>query len=138
MDEAELPTGWEVWTAEPEGRIILVFRPDVFDGGRYPQECLPTIFVGPRRDPRGGPRRRPSGTWSVELRLEPAVTVTEEIVGDRPAAAERATELAVRFSEGAIDYHDAYQLPREGYLAKLDTLVGANENDEEPTSEREA
>ena len=40
-----LPAGWQVWTEEHEGRVILAYRPDVFDADEFPAACLPTIYV---------------------------------------------------------------------------------------------
>lgn len=118
-----LPEGWTVWADGEDGRTVLAYRPDVFDGEAYPDPCLPTIYVG-----RGSPRRpgagRGSDEWYVRLFLEPEVVGAEDRHGSRSAAREAAVEVARRFAAGAVDYRDAYQVPREAYLARLDDLTG--------------
>ncbi|MEF8831379.1 MAG: DUF5820 family protein [Halobacteriales archaeon] len=123
----DLPDGWQVWTDEDGGRAVLVYRPDVFDGGRFDAGCLPTLYLtrGPpdRRRPRdddSAPRR-----WNATLFLEPEVAFDERpAAAERPAAVDAAVELAERFAAGELDLREPYQLPREDYLAELDRLTG--------------
>lgn len=123
----DLPEGWQVWTEDPKGGDIVVFRPDVFDSQTYPAACLPTIQVA-KRPPSQRKRRagsNPDGWW-VSLTLEPEVRVrdADESFDSRTAAVEGAVDLAERFAEGAIDYRGAYQVPRDAYLDRLDDLTG--------------
>lgn len=138
MNDVELPRGWEVWSSEPAGPVVLAFRPDVFDGSHFPEACLPTIYVSRERDPRSGPRPRADKSWRAELRLEPAVTVAERRTDDRAGATAAARDLAGQFSAGEIAYRDAYQVPREGYLDRLDALIAEIGSDCEESAEREA
>jgi len=125
MDLPELPADWHVWNAEPEGRVILAYRPDVFDSAAFPAACLPTIYVT-----NGSPRRRPGAGavetdhWQVKLFLEPDVEIRTDAFDDREAALDGAVAAARGFAAGEIDYRAAYQVPREGYLDRLDELVG--------------
>lgn len=141
MDEfAALPDGWTVWSDEPDGRVVLVYRPDVFDGQAHPAACLPTIYLtnGPRDNRRPRSRMRPAerDTWHVTLTLEPEVTHPGGgSFDDREAAVEAAVELARQFDDGKLDLRGVYQVPREGYLETLAGLVG----EEDPaTGEDEA
>lgn len=138
MNEGALPAGWELWNDEALGPIVLVFRPDVFDGDRYPDECLPTIYVSRARDPRQPPRFHGTSAWQVELRLEPTVPLSTRRVTDREEAREAAIELATSFTGGELDYRAAYQVPREEYLAALDTLIEAEDSPDTDSTEREA
>ncbi|MFB6073789.1 MAG: DUF5820 family protein [Haloarculaceae archaeon] len=118
-----LPVGWRVWNEEP-GKIVLAYRPDVFDGSAYPAPCLPTIYVT-----RGRRSRRPGGErvgerWHVTLYLEPEVSRDGDAHPDREAAIEGAVDLATRFDAGAVDYRALYQVPRPEYLDRLDELTG--------------
>lgn len=122
----DLPRGWRVWNAEPAGRVVLAYRPDVFDGSAFPAACLPTVTVGPGRSPDARPgQRRRSGEWYVALYLEPDVRVRSEEASfdDRDAAVARAVEVAGRFAAGDVDYRRAYHTPREPYLDRLDELL---------------
>lgn len=123
----EVPDGWTVWHEEPGGRLVLVFRPDVFDAGEYPPACLPTITVGPGGSPDQPLRRRVrSAEWHVAVYLEPTVRVRAEdaTVDDRGDAVDAAVDLAGRFAAGEVDYRSAYLDPREPYLDRLDALTG--------------
>lgn len=42
--DMELPEGWRVWS-ESDDRLILAYRPDVFDGAGFAAPCLPTLYV---------------------------------------------------------------------------------------------
>jgi hypothetical protein len=118
-----LPEGWTVWADEADGRSVLAYRPDVFDGESYPDPCLPTIYVG-----RGAPDRPGAGrgadSWYVQLFLEPEVVGAETRHDSRMAAREAAVDVAERFAAGDVDYRAAYQVPREDYLDRLDELTG--------------
>lgn len=121
-----LPEGWRVWNAEADGRVVLVYRPDVFDGDAFPPACLPTLTVAPGASPdaRPDPRGR-SGRWHVALYLEPDVRVSavESAFEDRDEAVERAVAVAGTFVEGGIDYRAAYPDSPGAYLDRLDELL---------------
>jgi hypothetical protein len=123
MSLEDLPDGWSVWNEEAGGRVVLAYRPDVFDTDAFPAACLPTITVSP------GAHRRPPGArdtavWSVVLYLEPAVEAEVETRETRTAAVAAAVTLAGAFAAGDVDYRAAYQVPREAYLDRLDELLG--------------
>ena len=120
-----LPEGWTVWNEEPDGRGILAYRPDVFEGETYPAPCMPTIYVtdGSRRA-RPGAGQRVTDEWHVTLFLEPEIEAPTETYGERERAVEAAVAMADRFARGEIDYRDLYQVPREDYFEKLDELTG--------------
>ncbi|NLV10530.1 DUF5820 family protein [Halomicrobium sp. HM KBTZ05] len=118
-----LNPAWERWNEE-RGRIVLAYRPDVFDGGSLPAACLPTIYVT-----RGKRGRRPGGErvghdWFVTLYLEPDVDCGTDRYDDRAAAIDAAVSLADDFDAGRIDYRDEYQVPRDEYFRALDEVVG--------------
>ena len=126
IDEATLGDGWRVWNAEDD-RVILAFRPDVFDGTDFPPACLPTIYVtrGRRtRRPEGNRNLPPDAPWMVTLFLEPDVDRSPEAHDSRADALDTAVELTRRFSAGELDYRALYQVPREAYFEKLDELTG--------------
>ena len=118
-----LAEDWTVWT-ESEEKLVLAYRPDVFDSHAFPAPCLPTIYLT-----RGKRTRRP-GTgrlgddWFVTLYLEPEVDADTERFEDRESAVSEAVDLANRFASGAFDYRALYQVPREDYLDELDDLTG--------------
>lgn len=127
LDEDDLAPGWRVWSATEE-KLVLAFRPDVFDGGDYPPACLPTIYVTQgRRSRRPGPTRQPGADspWRVTLFLEPDVDAGTEEFPTRDAAITGARDLARRFADGAVDYRELYQVPREDYFVALDDLTGS-------------
>lgn len=121
----EAPDGWTVWS-EGDRRVVLAFRPDVFDGGAVPPACLPTIYLSRGRRSRRPGRREPSADdpWVVTLFLEPEVHLDPAEYDSRPAAVEGALELAAAFAAGEVDYRACYQVPREAYFERLDELVG--------------
>jgi hypothetical protein len=127
MGFGSLPDGWRVWNREPSGRVILAYRPDVFDGDALPAPCLPTIYLtnGSRRA-RPGAGQYATDEWHVVLYLEPEVEAAAETYDDRSAAVDAAVDVAERFAAGEVDYRGAYQVPREGYFERLDELVGAD------------
>lgn len=124
LEPHDLPGGWRLWNEEPDGRVILAFRPDVFDADRFDPACLPTIYLS-----NGSRRRRPSAgaattsDWHVTLFLEPEVEAEETVHDDRTAGVAAMLDLAERFADGEIDYRDVYQVPRERYFDELDELV---------------
>lgn len=127
MDTEEPPPGWECWSDEPD-RQVFVYRPDIFDSQAFPAPCLPTLYVsnGPHRNPRPEQRHAASEPreWYLTLYLEPDVVLAEERYDDREHAREGADDLARRFSAGELGYREAYQVPREEYLDRLDDLLG--------------
>ena len=126
MDGTALGDGWRVWNAEDD-RVVLAYRPDVFDGGEFPAPCLPTLYVT-----RGRRTRRPEGTrnlppdapWMVTLYLEPEVSREPDAHDGFAAARSAAETLTQRFAAGDVDYRSLYQVPRERYLETLDELTG--------------
>jgi hypothetical protein len=126
LEEAALGDGWRVWNAEND-RVILAYRPDVFDGGEFPAPCLPTLYVtrGRRnRRPEGNRNLPPDAPWMVTLYLEPEVDRDPESYDALPDAVKAAEALTRRFSAGEVDYRALYQVPREAYLEKLDEMTG--------------
>lgn len=126
-DWSGLPDGWRVWNEEDEGRVILVFRPDVFDTQQFPPECMPTLYVSQRPPQERLPRLDAERSdWFVALRLEPEVQVKR--VGGRHEtradAVAQALEIAESFETGEIDFRAAYQIPRDAYLDELESLTG--------------
>lgn len=120
-----LPAGWTVWNEEPEGRVILAYRPDVFDAESFPAPCLPTIHVSNsslRRRPGAG--QLASDTWHAQLLLEPEIEAATEQFETRAAAIDGAVDIARRFAAGEIDYRSLYQVPRPAYFERLDELTG--------------
>lgn len=126
VSDAAYPDGWEVWNDEPEGRLVLVYHPEVFDGSAFPPACMPTITVSPSSPDRPPGERPVPGRWYVTLYLEPDVRVREEDgrFDSRERALDGARDIATRFATGQIEYREVYQIPREGYLDELDSLTG--------------
>ncbi|MGM0605666.1 MAG: DUF5820 family protein [Halobacteriota archaeon] len=128
MDSEALPNGWVVWNEEPGGRLILAYRPDVFNAANFDPACLPTVYVtngSPR--PRPGSGSEQTDTWRVILFLEPEVEVSDDAFDSREDALEGAIDRASAFATGSIAYRRAYQVPRERYLEKLDELTGRSD-----------
>ena len=126
MDETALGDGWRVWNAEDD-RVVLAYRPDVFDGGEFPAPCLPTLYVtrGRRtRRPGGNRNLPPDAPWMVTLYLEPEVSREPDAHEGFAAACSAAEALTRRFAAGDVDYRSLYQVPRERYLETLDELTG--------------
>lgn len=125
LDPDTLADGWRLWNEEPNGRAIVVFRPDVFDADRFPAPCLPTVYLtnGSRRARPGSGQRR-TDEWHVTLFLEPEVEVESTTFDDRTAALDGVRDVTERFVAGEIDHRGAYQVPREAYLDALDDLLG--------------
>ncbi|WP_049925279.1 DUF5820 family protein [Halopiger goleimassiliensis] len=128
-DRSALPEAWTVWADGDDGRLVLAYRPDVFDGAAFPAPCLPTLYLTHGRRTRR-PGRNPTDTtaaedWFVTLYLEPEVTLEDGRRFDtREEALEYAVDLARRFDAGEIDYRGLYQVPREAYFDRLDELTG--------------
>jgi hypothetical protein len=120
-----LPAGWERWS-DAEERVVLVYRPDVFDADGFPAPCLPTLYLTHgRRNRRPGGRTPTAGeAWYVRLFLEPEVGTDPEAFETRERAVAGAVDLAERFADGTIDYRGLYQVPRPAYLDRLDELTG--------------
>ena len=133
-DDASLPGGWVPWSEEADGRTVLAYHPDVFDGSNFPAACLPVLYVthGARtRRPGMNPTDRTTGDdWFVTLYLEPDVHLRPvRRFETREAAIEDAYTLAARFDAGEVDYRGLYQVPREDYLDRLDELTGDDGTD---------
>lgn len=134
MDRSRLPDGWTVWSRGEDGRLVLAYRPDVFNAEDFPAPCLPTLYLT-----HGKRTRRPgvnpadtadSADWFVTLYLEPDVSLNETLrFPTRDAALERTVELATEFDAGEIDYRRLYQVPRETYFDRLDDLTGDGSDD---------
>ena len=125
MDADALPAGWEVWHAEAT-KVVLAFRPDVFDGDAFPAPCMPTIYLtkGQRGRRPGRDRPAPDDPWFATLFLEPEVHAPAESFDSREAAEAGVRDLARQFVEGDVDYRGLYQVPRPEYLDRLDELTG--------------
>lgn len=123
-----LPDAWHVWSDGDDGRLVLAYRPDVFDGDAFPAPCLPTLYLthGKRtRRPGQNPTSTTDDDWFVTLYLEPDVSLDEtNRFPTRGEALERTVELARAFDAGEIDYRGLYQVPRERYFDRLDELTG--------------
>lgn len=124
----DLADGWERWS-ESEDRLVLTYRPDVFEGRSYPPACLPTIYVtrgGRNRRPGVSPDPSPDADWQVTLYLEPDVAHPPDRYDDRAAALAGARALAARFARGEVDARALYQVTddREAYLDRLAELTG--------------
>lgn len=124
MSLDSLGEDWVVWSDERE-KVVLAFRPDVFDGGEFPAPCLPTIYLTRgQRDRRPG-GRRVGADWHVTLYLEPDVQGPQETFDDRESAIAGAVDLAAAFASGDLAYRELYQVPRPDYLDRLDELTGS-------------
>ncbi|WP_440765173.1 DUF5820 family protein [Natronorubrum sp. DTA7] len=130
---SSLPDAWTVWSQGDDGRLVLAYRPDIFNGDDFPAACLPTLYLthGKRtRRPGTNPTSRPSNDWYVTLYLEPDVSADNERFETRGEALERALDLADAFDAGDVDYRGLYQVPRETYFDRLDELTGTVEDDD--------
>jgi len=125
MDFDGLADGWEVWSEEGT-KVVLAYRPDVFDTTDLPAPCMPTLYLTKgRRDRRPGrDRPDPDDPWYVTLFLEPDVDHGRESFDSRERARERVVELSWELVHGDIDYRDLYQVPRPDYFETLDDLTG--------------
>lgn len=130
---SSLPESWTVWNRSDDGRVVLAYRPDVFDADEFPPACLPTLYLthGKRtRRPGVNPTSRPGDDWYVTLYLEPDVSAENERFSTRAEALERLLTLASAFDDGEVDYRGLYQVPRETYFDRLDELTGTAGDDE--------
>lgn len=125
MEFEGLPAGWQVWSEE-RTKVVLTYRPDVFDSDAYPAPCLPTIYVTKGRRGRRPGRHTPDpdDAWYVTLFLEPEVRGEQQSFETEAAAVSGAMDLAASFADGDVDYRSLYQVPREEYLEQLDALTG--------------
>jgi len=123
MDLAALADSWTVWN-EAETKLILAYRPDVFDSEAFPAPCLPTLYLTRGKRTRRPGAQRAGSDWYVTLYLEPEVDHDGGSYSDRGAAVEATVELANGFAAGEFDYRALYQVPRDEYLAELDSLTG--------------
>lgn len=123
-----LPEGWGVWSDEAT-KIVLSYRPDVFDTAAFPPPCLPTIYLtkGKRSRRPGRNDPDPDDSWYVTLYLEPEIDRPADEYETRSEATAGAAKLARRFADGDLDYRALYQVPRPDYLAKLDELTGRDD-----------
>ncbi len=125
MELDELADGWEVWS-DQERKVVLAYRPDVFDTQAFPAACMPTIYItqGQRNRRPGREQRTPGTKWYVTLYLEPEIDRSADQYESREAAVDGACTLAAGFASGEIDYRGLYQVPREAYFERLDELTG--------------
>lgn len=121
----DLPEGWVTWS-EGRGKVVLAYRPDVFDTEAFPAPCLPTIYVTHGQRSRRPGRRQPTEEtpWYVTLFLEPEVDRGPHTFDSREAGFAGARDVAQQFTDGTIDYRSLYQVPRPDYLDRLDELTG--------------
>jgi hypothetical protein len=121
----ELADGWEVWSDE-KTKVVLAYRPDVFNASDFPAPCMPTIYLTKgQRDRRPGRNRpAPDDPWYVTLYLEPDVDYGRESFDSEAGARERVAELSGALAAGDIDYRSLYQVPRPSYFEALDGLTG--------------
>jgi hypothetical protein len=125
MSLDSLPDGWTVWSEESGGRVVLAYRPDVFDSDAFPAPCLPTLYVSNgSRSRRPGAGQYETDTWHAVLFLEPEIEGPSTEFDSREAAISGAVDLATDFADGGVDYRSLYQVPREEYFARLDELTG--------------
>ncbi|OIB56867.1 DUF5820 family protein [Natrialba sp. SSL1] len=124
-----LPESWTVWSEGEDGRLVLAYRPDVFNGDDFPAPCLPTLYLTHGKRTRR-PGQNPSDTtgrtdWYVTFYLEPEVTLEGGTsFPTRSDALTAAVDLAEQFDAGDVDYRACYQVPREQYFERLDELTG--------------
>ena len=128
MDTDAVPDGWSVWDHVEDDRLILAYRPDIFDGTQFDPACLPTLYVreGERDLRRTGlaPATGTEGMWTVTLFLEPEVSERLGACQSFKAACELAFDHARAFTRGEIDIEAIYHDPREAYLDTLDSMLG--------------
>ncbi|MFC7250786.1 DUF5820 family protein [Halomicroarcula sp. GCM10025324] len=118
-----LADDWTVWTESAE-KLVLAYRPDVFDSHAFPAPCLPTIYLTRGRRTRRPGADRTGDDWFVTLYLEPDVDASADRYDDRDSAVAGAVDLANRFATGEFDYRALYQVPRPEYLDELDERTG--------------
>ncbi len=125
MTREGLPDGWQVWSGEAT-KLVLAYRPDVFDSSDLPAACMPTIYVtkGKRSRRPGRDDPDPDDAWYVTLYLEPEVDAGTDEHDSREAAEQAAVDLAARFDAGEVAYRSLYQVPRPDYFDRLDEVTG--------------
>ena len=123
MDTEALAEAWTVWN-RTETELVLAYRPDVFDGERFPAPCMPTIYLTHGKRTRRPGADRAGDDWYVTLYLEPEVDHGAAVVATREEAVDAAVTLANDFAAGEFAYRPLYQIPREAYLYELDNLTG--------------
>ncbi len=125
MGFESLADGWEVWSDEAT-KVVLAYRPDVFDTQDYPAPCMPTIYVSKGQRGRRPGRHDPpaEADWYVTLFLEPDVNLDPTVVETRGDAESAASDLARQLAEGEVEYRSLYQVPRPDYFDRLDELTG--------------
>lgn len=121
-----LADGWEVWSNE-QTKVVVAFRPDVFNTADFPAACLPTIYLtkGTRGRRPGRDRPDPDDAWYVTLYLEPEVDAGQESFDSEALAHDHVAQVSERFAAGKIDYRELYQVPRPEYFERLDELTGS-------------
>ncbi|MXV64314.1 hypothetical protein GS429_20035 [Natronorubrum sp. JWXQ-INN-674] len=126
---SSLPDDWTVWSDGEDGRLVLAYRPDVFNADDFPAACLPTLYLthGKRTRRPGTNPTNSDDSWYVTLYLEPDVSADTERFSTRTDALEFALELARAFDDGEVDYRGLYQVPRETYFDRLDELTGSDD-----------
>lgn len=125
MSLDDLSSEWEIWNREPT-KVVLTYRPDVFNSEAYPAPCLPTIHIrrGKRSRRPGRNTSTPDDFWYVTLYLEPEVSGEERRYESQDGAFDAAVETAAQFAAGEIEYRSLYQVPRPEYLDRVDELTG--------------
>jgi hypothetical protein len=120
-----LADGWEVWSDE-QTKVVLAYRPDVFNTADFPAACLPTIYLTKGKQSRRPGRDRPSpdDAWYVTLYLEPEVDAGQESFDSKEQAHSYVATVSEQFAVGDLDYRGLYQVPRPDYFEKLDELTG--------------
>lgn len=123
------PTGWHLWNEESDGRVILLYRPDIFSEDQdLPPECIPTLLIsnGSRAN-RPGASQLTTDTWHAALTLEPDIDLRIQAFNARQRAIEGGYALAQSFHAGEFDFRDPYQVPREAYFTRLDSVLQTTE-----------
>ena len=131
MSLDSLGDDWVVWSDERD-KVVLAYRPDVFDGDEFPAPCLPTVYLTRGRRQRRPGGDRVGGDWFVTLSLEPEVGRDADAYPDRERAEAAAIDLAEAFASGDVNYRDLYQVPRPAYLDRLDELTGRSDGEPHP------
>jgi hypothetical protein len=127
-DRDAIPDDWTLWSVD-DSRLILAYRPDIFDGSDTDPACMPMIYLSRGRRskrPEGNRNLPPDAPWVIRLHLEPDVTASPRYVEDRADAVSECISLTRAFIDGEIDYRALYQVPRERYLDRLDEQLAAS------------
>lgn len=124
---ASLPPGWECWSHEEGGRLVLTYRPDIFNAEAFDPTQLPTLVLAPGRSPDRPPEERvTTNRWHLALYLEPDIRLREVEASfpTRETALEETIAVAERFSAGEFELRSAYIDPPDRYLDRLTELIG--------------